>query len=379
MNTPEAQHTLAPNTWIVISQCKSDRVVYFTDDPHYQPPMEGDWYYCSTYLGDLPHGMTLRNCWGWRFRGSQFHDAREPAKVTTAEKLIDNNRRALLRLLKDKIDEIRKPYAPSCLDGQALRVIKLQQARNWLEHMTSAADTIDADRAWAYLAQVAQARGCAMEQAAKLIVARAQTQEQMWLETERFREQLTQLIQESQSQTQLLEIREWLLDAVYPELSHQFKYTQSNTEPIDTSAGLSDITRLHEITRLKAQLRETINNQRKHLHTAYVLGEQVWQHKLKQAQQWLSRPASMPDDDASPGFELLDSYAQAKNWNKTEAAQALLDAASAASQTLLDTERSKDQLLSRIENVKTLADVQQLQQELNELPRALPGPLAYSA
>jgi hypothetical protein len=240
--------------------------------------------------------------------------------------------------------------------------------------MASAADTTEADRAWAYLAQVAQARGCAMEQAAKLIVARAQAQEQMWLETERFREQLTQLIQESQTQTQLLEIREWLLDAVYPELSHQFKYPQSNTEPIDTSAGLTDIARLHEITRLKAQLRETINNQRKHLYTAYVLGEQVWQHKLKQAQQWLSQTASKPDDDVSAGFELLHSYAQAKNWNKTEAAQALLDAASAASQTLLDTERSKDQLLARIEGLKTLADVYQLEQELKDLSRAFPTP-----
>jgi hypothetical protein len=35
--------------WIVVTQVKSDRVVYFTDDPGYQPPMEGDWYYCSPF------------------------------------------------------------------------------------------------------------------------------------------------------------------------------------------------------------------------------------------------------------------------------------------------------------------------------------------
>lgn len=379
MNTTEAPLAQAPTTWIVVSQCKSDRVVYFTDDPQYQPPMEGDWYYCSTYLGELPDGMTLRNCWGWRFRGSQFHDARQTAKASTAEKLIDNNRRALQRLLKDKINEIRKPFAPSCLDGQALRAIKLQQARSWLEHMASSAEISGSNQPWAMLAQVAQARACTMAQAAQLIVLRAQAQEQMWLETERFREQLTQLIQEAQTQTQLLEIREWLLDAVYPELSLQFKYPQSNTEPIDTSAALTATVRLHEITRLKAQLRETINSQRKHLHTAYVLGEQVWQHKLKQAQQWLRQPISVPADSMPPGFELLQAYAQAKGWSLTEAAQNLLNAASAASQTLQDTERSKDFLLARIETLMTLADVQQLEQELKELAKALPNPSALNA
>ena len=370
MNTPNAQ---AHIIWTVVSQCKSDRVVYFTNDPQYQPPMEGDWYYCSTYLGELPQGMTLRNCWGWRFRGSQFHDARELAKVSTAEKLLDNNRRVLLRLLKDKINEIRKPFAPSCLDGQALRTLKLQQAHSWLEYLSHPTNGSESDHSGAFLAQVAQARICTLEQAARLIVTRAQAQEQMWLETERFREQMAQLIQESQTQAQLMEIREWLLDAVYPELSRQFKYPLSNTEPIDTSAVLTATARLHEITRIKTQLREVINSQRKHLHTAYVLGEQVWQHKLRQAQQWLSESVSTYSDNVPPGFELLEAYAQAKNWSLDQASQNLLDAASAATTTLLETERCKDQLLARIERLTTLEEIRQLEQELHALNRPLPS------
>lgn len=80
-----------------------------------------------------------------------------------------------------------------------------------------------------------------------------------------------------------------------------------------------------------------------------------------------------------PGFELLQAYAQAKGWGLTEAAQNLLNAASAASQTLLDTERSKDFLLARIETLMTLSDVQQLEQELKELARALPNPTSLNA
>jgi len=36
------------STWFVVSQCKSNRVVYFTDDTDYVPPMQGDWYYVKS-------------------------------------------------------------------------------------------------------------------------------------------------------------------------------------------------------------------------------------------------------------------------------------------------------------------------------------------
>lgn len=88
---------------------------------------------------------------------------------------------------------------------------------------------------------------------------------------------------------------------------------------------------------------------------------------------------AVPADSMPPGFEWLQAYAQAKGWGLTEAAQNLLNAASAASQTLLDTERSKDFLLARIETLMTLSDVQQLEQELKELARALPNPTSLNA
>lgn len=120
------------STWIVVTQVKSHRVVYFTDDQSYQPPMDGDWYYYSPYTGDLPVSMTLRNCWGWRFNGSSFVDAREVVKNTREETLIESNRQVLLKILNEKINVIRQPFMPSCRGGDVVRELKLLEAEDYL-------------------------------------------------------------------------------------------------------------------------------------------------------------------------------------------------------------------------------------------------------
>ena len=54
-----AEATPEPKTWSLVTQVKSHRVVYFTDDPAYQPPMDGDWYYVSPFAGNSPaNGLT---------------------------------------------------------------------------------------------------------------------------------------------------------------------------------------------------------------------------------------------------------------------------------------------------------------------------------
>src|SRR4051812_48038046 len=114
---------------IIVTQVKSNRVVYFTDDPDYSPPMEGDWYYVSSYRGELPADMSLRNCWRWRFNGGVFKDTKpeRPAK-DARQRLVDHNRSALLGILSEKINAVRAPYAPSCSLGAAVREEKLREA-----------------------------------------------------------------------------------------------------------------------------------------------------------------------------------------------------------------------------------------------------------
>ncbi len=121
--------TQAAVIYTVVAQVKSFRVVYFTTDPDYVAPQDGDWYYVSSYSGPLPPQMTLRNCWGWRFNGGVFTDAREDNQQPAHEALLENNRRALLRILQDKIDQLRKPYQPACLLGHEIRQYKHAEAR----------------------------------------------------------------------------------------------------------------------------------------------------------------------------------------------------------------------------------------------------------
>lgn len=257
----------APVNWIIVTQVKSHRVVYFTDDPQYQPPMEGDWYYCSPYSGAMPESMTLRNCWGWRFNGGVFADARGAAAKPAHETLIESNRKALMTLLREKIDTIREPFLPSCKQGDAVRQIKLSEAQAFLAGTGNAY--------YPYLQAAATARNISLLEIAQLIVAKAQETQRVLLETERFREALTQAIQTAQTQAQLLQVRTWLLDQVYPELSRAFKFRIENTEPVNLDKPIGDTHRQHEISRLKAQLREVVNAQRAAVRSDYVQNDEI--------------------------------------------------------------------------------------------------------
>jgi hypothetical protein len=119
-------------TWVIVTQVKSLRVVYFTDDPSYQPPTENDHYYYSVHLGELPAEITLRNCWGWKFNGQRFLDVHEAPKVTAEEATLVANRKALMQLLVEKINLIRAPFLPACRAGDQVRKLKLQEAHRFL-------------------------------------------------------------------------------------------------------------------------------------------------------------------------------------------------------------------------------------------------------
>jgi hypothetical protein len=348
----------APAQWIVVTQVKSHRVVYFTDDPHYQPPMEGDWYYCSPYGGALPEPMTLRNCWGWRFNGGVFTDARDAPKKTAHETLIESNRKALLKLLQEKIDAVREPFLPGCRQGDTVRQIKLSEARACLD---------GADEAFPHLQAVATARSIGVLEAARLIVAKAQETQRVLLESERFRESLTQAIRTAQTQAQLLELRGWLLDRVYPELSREFRFRIENTEPPDLDRPLDDIQRRHETARLKAQLREVVNHQRAAVHSDYVQNDEVRKHKARLARAVLHNGGVPPH---GLDVALLEAYAQARRTDVATAARMIVHAMAVAAEVLTRSEILKDRLLARIDAVKTLADVRAVAAELEAQERS---------
>jgi len=348
--------------WLVVTQVKSSRVVYFTDDPDYQPPGDGDWYYVSGHAGALPAGMTLRNCWGWRFTGGMFVDARDPEPVPTHERLLTNNRNALLRLLNEKIDAAREPFSPTARDGHEVRRLKLAQAQRYRQARSDGSTPAMGE--FALLEAAAIARHISMLEAAALIESRARACLTVWEESERFREQLTQAILRANTDAQLLELREWLLDKVYPALSERFTFRVDNSTPPDLDAPLHDLHRVHEVNRLKVQLREAINRQRSSVASEYVLNEDIRKHKLRVARAVLeSDPGRLSGIDTG----LLENYATSRGLSLIEAARLMSDAAGQAAEMLTKTELVKDRLLGRIDALQTLRDIHSIDAELENL------------
>ncbi len=371
----EAPHAVQVPQWVIVSQVKSHRVVYFTDDPSYQPPMDADWYYCSPYSGGLPTGMTLRNCWGWRFNGAVFTDAREPEKKSAEDSLLESNRKALLKLLGEKINAIREPFLPSCQGGDAVRQSKLREAKAYqllqaspapdnLPLNTGAQAGAGVDDAYSLLHAVATARNISLLQAADLIIAKAQETQRVMLETERFRESLTQAIQISSTQAQLNQTRSWLLDQIYPALSREFKFHVDQIEPIALDKPLGQTHRVHEIARLKAQLREAINAQRAALRSDYIQNDEIRKHKAQLARAVLHNGGTAPQGiDAT----VLQDYAQARQLSLGDAAQAIVNSMAAAAEVLARTEAHKDRMLARIDALKSMADVRDISAEIKQL------------
>jgi hypothetical protein len=359
MSTPNSTSTAvaAGPLYTILTQVKSARVVYFTDDPAYIPPVDGDWYFASSYRGALPNGMTLRNCWSWRFNGSDFVDAKAEGHVPKAQALLEHNRRALMRILTDKIDELRKPYVAQALLGNELRRLKLDEARAYLSDPTSR-------ERYGVLEAVAVSRNISMLVAAELIIKRAGQMEEMLIATERIRERFSSLIEQATSDKDLLSLRSALLQDVYPELSRKLRFVPPNTEPRDSTAPLADHHRMHEIGRLKAQLRERINKERSKVDSDYLGHTEALKFKAQ-----IARWVLAPTGEAPRGIDLLEGYAQGRGLVLEEAARQIFVELVSAGRVLLNTERMKDRLLADIESIRTLADIQRIETELADHDR----------
>lgn len=340
--------------YTVVTQVKSNRVVYFTDDPDYAPPMDGDWYYLSSYRGSLPDGMTLRNCWSWRFNGSVFVDAHDARAKPRKEALLDHNREALLGILREKIDAVRAPLAPTCVMGEPARRAKLAEAQAFLNASNSLP-------AYPLLEGVATARNLSLAEAAELVQARARQSERILLETEFIREQMAAAIRNAATEAELLRLREWLLDQVYPELTRQTVFKRENTRPPELDAPLPAAQLVHEQARLRVQLRERINQQRAGCTSEYLMDDVMLKHKGKLAELLLAHGG---EKTAGVDFAVLEQYADAHGLTLPEAARGVLAALGEAGRLLAETERTKDRLLARIAAVRTLRDVRAVSAEI---------------
>lgn len=337
-------------TFTIVTQVKSNRVVYFTDDPDYAPPMDGDWHYISRYQGALPAAMSLRNCWRWRFNGGVFADTKAKGAAPAPKvPLLVHNRKALLQILSEKIDTVRAQYAPSCIMGAIAREQKLREAERFLAGAQ--------EDNYPLLEAVAAARNLTLLDAAHLVKSKAALAGTALAETESIRERFTVAIELAKTEEELLALRERLLDEVYPRMSEKFVFKIEKTVPVDPDKPLDATHLRHEQARLRVQLREAINAKRAICVSQYALDDVISKHKGVLAERLLANKGHKTE---GMDFSLLESHAQARGIALGQAARDVLKEMSETGRVLVDTEKRKDQLLAEIASCTTLTDIRRV-------------------
>jgi hypothetical protein len=125
--------------------------------------------------------------------------------------------------------------------------------------------------------------------------------------------------------------------------------------------SLPEVHRVHEVARLRAQLRHVLNERRSRVHGGYLEDETLLRHKAKLAQSLLNNDGEKP---AGLDFSLLQNYADAHSLSLADAARLIMGMVSEGEAILRTTELIKDRLLAQIERITNLRDIQRVQQEL---------------
>jgi len=343
------------STWFIVSQVKSNRIVYFTDDADYAPPMQGDWYYVSPYQGALPKGISLRNCWRWRFDGHAFVDASEPAGKPQEVILLDSNKAALLKLLHDKIDALRKPYAPSSLLGEEVRAAKLSEAQALL------AGTLTSLQG-GYLLDAAAAANCTVQDMAQRIVKNDADRLAMLGKTESVRVHLQAALTAASTQTELIALRQRIMSDMATGLNTPIKPDHTTERKLNAKPSAQELQQ--EQVRLSVQLRERINDLRRPYLSQYLLDDVVLKHKGQVAQVVLTNGGAIPV--GLDGIVLI-SHAAARGQTLLGAANEVLTEMNDTAQALLATEQIKDAWSARIAGVQTFKEIEDLGRAIDAL------------
>lgn len=343
--------------WFIVSQVKSNRVIYFTDDQGYVPAMDGDWYFVSHYLGELPADMTLKNCWSWRFDGDTLRSAGDPAEAGSDASLMKSNRKALHAMLRDIVNELRKPWAPTCALGESLRAAKLLEARALLDGTPDR----PAPAALPLLEGLAAARNVTLAEAAALVVERHAATQAGLLASEALRERFAYAIDSALTQADLAAVRKQMIaqaEGQQPPVLPRGPQPMSLREldaPLDAQA------RALEAARLRTQLRNAVNALRRRVHDGFDQDDGLLKHKAKLAQSVLNNDGKA----GAAASSLLADYANSRGLSLEDAARLVIGTVTEADRILRSTERQKDRFLARIEQARSLREFQQVGKELH--------------
>jgi hypothetical protein len=317
--------------------------------------MQGDWYYVSPYRGELPKGMTLRNCWRWRFNGMEFVDAGQHKAADPEGSLLRHNQQALLDLLAQRVNAIRKPYEPSSTAGAELRAQKLAEAKAWLA--SPAADT-------PLLAETAAAHLCEIGAMARRIVALDAERRRVLLDTERDREALAAAVRRASKQQELAALRQRILEDVAADRVEPPAVKAEHTTPAKKAASLDAQELAAEQLRLRLQLRNRINELRRPYLSHYLLDDQVLLAKAEIAAIVHKAGGALP---AGVDGTALVSHAAARGQRLAEAARDVLQESAEIRAALLETEQMKDAVMVRIAAAQGIADLKGVERAIGQL------------
>lgn len=337
--------------WVIVSQVKSHRLVYFTDDLSYRPPTQGDWYHVSQHRGDLPVGMTLKNCWGWRYRGLAFIDARDKSAFDPTETLLNHNKKALRELLHDKIKVSRKSFTSPSVYGDEIRQMRLNEAREVLAGRLLPEPSL--------LANSAAIRGISLQAMASRTIAAFERQQKALIQSEIIQGQLLAAIDSSKSQEDLMRIREQIMSNISPEINEKFKLKSEHTTPQKIKQALTPDEVTQERLRLTIELRLKINALRQSYMSEYLLDDVVMQHKMRMAQAVIAQQGKAPEGQ---DILLLVSHAAARQQTLLEAAHDVLTEMNHSAQIIMESEQLKDAFLAKISTAQSHQDFEKLSQ-----------------
>ena len=356
MNDSAAPAAAHPG-WFIVSQVKTHRVVYFTDDQNFVPAMEGDWYYVGHYLGDLPPGMTLKNCFGWRFDGATLRSAGDPPDAGSEASLLKSNRRALHAQLREMVDNLRKPWAPTCALGETLRAAKLAEAQAYAEATAGRAGMPELP----LLQGLAAGRDITLAEAAALVVERHKATLAGVVASEVLRERFAHAIDSALTPADLDAVRAQMIAQVAATQPSALPRGPQPMSPRELDAALPAPARALEAARLRAQLRTAVNAQRRRVHDGFDADDSLLKLKAKAAQSVLNE-----DGKGSPAaLSLLADFAGSRGLGLEDAARLVIGTVTEADRILRATERQKDRFLARIERARSLREFQQVGHELH--------------
>jgi hypothetical protein len=353
--SPMHEVDMQDKVWIIVSQVKSHRLVYFTDDLNYRPPTEGDWYHISQHRGQLPAEMTLKNCWGWRYRGMEFIDARDKNHLNDADSLMEHNKKALHELLQEKIKAIRRSFAPTSIFGDEIRQMRLNEARKILEGQDPIFPSL--------IRHSAQIRGISLQEMARRTVAAFERQKKALIQTEMLQDQLMATIDRSTEQAQLLSIREQIISDLAPEINENYKIKLEHTTPQKIKQTLTADEITQERIRLTVALRLKINEFRHPYISEYLLDDMVMQHKVIMAEAVIANRGQNPKNQ---DILLLISHAAARQQTLLEAAHEVLTEMNQTAQLVMESEQMKDAFLAKISMAQSAKDFEQLSQLIHK-------------